>query len=423
MSIDLTLEAAQAMDRADPMSAWRGEFHVPPGPGGRPATYLCGNSLGLQPRQAVTEVARVMADWQRLAVLGHHGGGADWLTYQDRLAPPLARLVGAAPLEVTAMASLTINLHLLMASFFRPTRERYAILVEAGAFPSDRYAMAAQLRHHGLDPAHALVQVGPRPGEDCLREEDVEDAIRREGDRLALVLLPGIHYLTGQRLDMARLARAAREAGAVFGLDLAHAIGNVSLSLHDWDVDFAVWCSYKYLNAGPGATAGLFVHERHHEADLPRLAGWYGHELRTRFRFDEAFVPERGAAGWQVSNGPILGMAPLAASLAQFDAAGLDALRERSSRLTGYLESLVDARLGGRVEVVTPRDPGARGAQLSVRATGGRDAGRTLFERLAAAGVVCDWREPDIVRLAPAPLYNSFEDCWRCVDAALSPPA
>jgi len=423
VSPDLTLEAARAMDAADPMSAWRGEFHLPPGPGGRPATYLCGNSLGLQPKQAVAEVARVMADWQRLAVLGHHGKGADWLTYQDRLAPPLARLVGASPPEVTAMASLTINLHLLMASFFRPTRERHAILVEAGAFPSDRYAMAAQLRHHGLDPAAALVQVRPRAGERCLREEDIEAAIRREGGRLALVLMPGIHYLTGQRLDMGRLARVAHEAGAVFGLDLAHAIGNVPLSLHDWGVDFAVWCSYKYLNSGPGATAGLFVHARHHDTDLPRLAGWYGHELRTRFRFDEKFVPERGAAGWQVSNGPILGMAPLAASLAQFDAAGLEALCERSARLTGYLESLVDARLAGRVEVITPRHPAARGAQLSIRATGGRDAGRALFERFAAAGVVCDWREPDILRLAPAPLYNSFEDCWRCVDAALSPSA
>jgi len=423
MTPDPTLDAAQAMDRADSMSAWRGEFHLPPGPQGRPTTYLCGNSLGLQPKRAVTEVARVMADWQRVAVLGHHGHGADWLTYQDRLAPSLARLVGASPVEVTAMASLTINLHLLMASFFRPTRSRHAVLIEAGAFPSDRYAMAAQLRHHGLDPSTALVQVGSRPGEDCLREEDVEDAIRREGERLAFVLMPGIHYLTGQRLDMKRLATAAHEVGAVFGVDLAHAIGNVPLALHDWDVDFAVWCSYKYLNAGPGATAGLFVHARHHDSDLPRLAGWYGHELRTRFRFDESFAPERGAAGWQVSNGPILGMAPLAASLEQFDAAGLDALCARSARLTGYLESLIDVRLAGMVEIITPRRAAARGAQLSVRATGGREAGRALFEGLAAAGVVCDWREPDIVRLAPAPLYNSFEDCWRCVDAALNSSA
>jgi kynureninase len=417
VSHEPSLEGAQALDRSDPLAPWRGEFHFPDGPGGRAATYLCGNSLGLQPRQAVAEVARVLADWQRLAVGGHHGGGADWLTYQDRLAPSLGRLVGASAAEVTAMGSLTINLHLLMASFYRPTRDRHAILVEGGAFPSDRYAMAAQLRHHGLDPDRALVQVAPRPDEWCLREEDVEAAIRREGERLALVLLPGVQYLTGQCLDVARLARAAHQAGAVFGLDLAHAVGNVPLALHDWDVDFAVWCSYKYLNGGPGATGGLFVHLRHHEQDLPRLAGWYGHELRTRFRFDEKFVAERGAAGWQVSNGPILGMAPLKAALAQFDAAGLDALVSRSRRLTAYLESLLDGHLGDRLEIITPREPASRGAQLSVRSRGGREGGRLLFERLASAGVVCDWREPDIIRLAPAPLYNSFEDCWRCVDA------
>jgi len=416
MSTGLTLDAARAADEADPMSSWRGEFHFPDGPGGRPATYLCGNSLGLQPRQVVAEVARVLADWQRLAVLGHHGGDAHWLTYQDRLAPPLGRLLGAAPEEVTAMASLTINLHLLMASFYRPTRGRYAILIEAGAFPSDRYAMAAQLRHHGLDPEVALVQVAPRAGEFCLSEEDVEAAIEREGDRLALVLMPGVQYLTGQAPDLGRLCRAAHAVGARFGLDLAHAIGNVPLSLHDWGVDFAVWCSYKYLNGGPGATAGLFVHSRHHDTDLPRLAGWYGNELKTRFRFAEGFVPERGAAGWQVSNGPILGMAPLTASLAQFDAAGLDALVARSRRLTGYLEALLDALLGEGIEVLTPREPHRRGAQLSLRSREGRNPSRALFDRLVAAGVVCDWREPGIIRLAPAPLYNSFEDCWRCVE-------
>jgi kynureninase len=412
------LEHARALDARDPLSSFRGEFHFPDAPGGGPCTYLCGNSLGLQPRQAVAEVARVMADWQRLAVHGHHGGDAHWLTYQDALAPSLGRLLGAAPAEVTAMASLTINLHLLMASFYRPTRERHLILVEAGAFPSDRYALAAQLAHHGFDPRSALVQVAPRPGEHCLREEDIRSAIRRNGERLALVLLPGVHYLTGQCLDVAPLARAAHEAGACFGLDLAHAVGNVPLALHDWQVDFAVWCSYKYLNGGPGATAGLFVHQRHHDADLPRLAGWYGHELRTRFRFDERFVPERGAAGWQVSNGPILGMAPLRAALAQFDAAGLDALVARSRRLTGYLEALLEERLGERLEVITPPSPAARGAQLSVRARSGRDESRRLFERLLGSGVVCDWREPDVTRLAPAPLYNSYEDCWRCVEAA-----
>lgn len=421
MSMDLGRNAARTLDHADPLAHWRGEFHVPDGPDGGPTAYLCGNSLGLQPRSVVTEVGRVLADWQRLAVLGHHGAGADWLTYQDTLAPSLARLVGATPQEVTAMASLTINLHLLMASFYRPTRDRYSILIEAGAFPSDRYAMAAQLRHHGRDPSDSLVQVAPREGESCLREEDIEAAISREGERLALVLLPGVQYLTGQCLDLARLARSAHDVDAVFGVDLAHAIGNVPLALHDWGVDFATWCSYKYLNGGPGATAGLFVHERHHDADLPRLAGWYGNELKTRFRFDQRFVAERGAAGWQVSNGPILGMAPTKASLEQFDAAGFEALVARSRRLTAYLESLLEARAGHALEIITPRAAAARGAQLSVRARGGRDAGRSLHERLMAAGVICDWREPDIIRLAPAPLYNSFEDCWRCAEVLSQP--
>jgi kynureninase len=421
MSMDLGRNAARTLDHADPLAHWRGEFHVPDGPDGGPTAYLCGNSLGLQPRSVVTEVGRVLADWQRLAVLGHHGAGADWLTYQDTLAPSLARLVGATPQEVTAMASLTINLHLLMASFYRPTRDRYSILIEAGAFPSDRYAMAAQLRHHGRDPSDSLVQVAPREGESCLREEDIEAAISREGERLALVLLPGVQYLTGQCLDLARLARSAHDVDAAFGVDLAHAIGNVPLALHDWGVDFATWCSYKYLNGGPGATAGLFVHERHHDADLPRLAGWYGNELKTRFRFDQRFVAERGAAGWQVSNGPILGMAPTKASLEQFDAAGFEALVARSRRLTAYLESLLEARAGHALEIITPRAAAARGAQLSVRARGGRDAGRSLHERLMAAGVICDWREPDIIRLAPAPLYNSFEDCWRCAEVLSQP--
>ena len=418
MNLPLDLAHARTLDERDPLSAWRREFHFPDGPGQAPATYLCGNSLGLQPRQVVTEVARVLADWQRLAVQGHHGGDAEWLTYQDALAPSLARLVGAKPVEVTAMASLTINLHLLMASFYRPTRDRHAILVEAGAFPSDRYAMAAQLSLHGIEPGRGLVQVRPRPGADCLDEEDIEAAIARESGRLALVLMPGVQYLTGQCLDIPRLARAAHQAGAVFALDLAHAVGNVPLSLHDWEVDFAVWCSYKYLNGGPGATAGLFVHECHHDADLPRLAGWYGNELRTRFRFAEGFVPEQGAAGWQVSNGPILGMAPLRASLAQFDGAGLGALVARSRRMTAYLEALLEARLGDTIEIITPRQPEARGAQLSIRERSGREGCRVLFDRLIAGGVICDWREPGVIRLAPAPLYNSYEDCWRCVEVA-----
>jgi kynureninase len=416
MTADFSLEAARALDAADPASARRAEFHFPRTPDGREALYLCGNSLGLQPRRAATDVAAFMAEWQRLGVLGYHDPGADWLNLHERLAPTAAALAGARRLEVVVMNSLTINLHLLMASFFQPTRERHVILIEHGAFPSDRYAVASQLRWHGFDPAAALVQVGPRTGECHLRHEDLLAEIARLGPRLALVLLPGVQYLTGQRLDIAALTDAAHREGAVAGFDLAHAMGNLPLELHDWNVDFAAWCSYKYLNGGPGATAGAFVHERHFETAAPRLSGWWGNDLESRFEMAEGFRPYRGAAGWQVSNHPLLGMVPLQASFAQFAAAGLPALRARSILLTGWLEKLLDARLAGRVEILTPHDPGARGAQLSVRLQGTRGSGRALFDRMLARGLTCDWREPDVIRLAPAPLYNSYEDCWRAVE-------
>jgi kynureninase len=423
MSAEHTLEAARARDAADPASARRAEFFFPHMPDGREVTYLCGNSLGLQPRRAAADVVAFMGEWQRLGVLGYHDPGADWLNLHERLAPTAAALVGARPPEAVVMHSLTINLHLLMASFYRPERERNVILIERGAFPSDRYAVASQIRWHGLDPADALVQVDTRPGEPLLRHEDLVAAIRRLGPRLALVLLPGVQYLTGQRLDIAALTAEAQGVGAVAGFDLAHAAGNLPLALHDWNVDFAAWCSYKYLNGGPGATAGAFVHERHFGSSAPRLAGWWGNDLDTRFEMAEPFRPYRGAAGWQVSNHPLLGMVPLQASFALFEAAGLPALRARSMQLTGWLESLLDSRLGERIEILTPRDPEARGAQLSVRLRGTRGSGRALFDGMLARGLTCDWREPDVIRLAPAPMYNSYEDCWHAVqliDAALS---
>jgi len=415
MTPGTSLDWARAQDAADPLASLRNEFHFPDGPDG-PATYLCGNSLGLQPKRAATEIARVLDEWRHLAVLGHHHGDSAWMRHEYRLAAPLARLAGALESEVIAMHSLTINLHLLMASFYQPARERVVVLIERGAFPSDRYAVVSQLHWHGLEAADALVELAPRPGEDCLRSADIEKTIAEIGDRLALVLLPGIHYLTGQVIDMAGVVRAAHATGARVGFDLAHAIGNVPLALHDWGVDFAVWCSYKYLNAGPGATGGAFVHERHHSPDTPRLAGWWGNDLGSRFEFAQAFRPARGAAGWQVSNHPVIAMAPLKASLGHFDAVGLPALVARSRRLTGYLESLLDEHLGDRVEIITPRDPLARGAQLSVRLRAGAGSGRETFGTLIERGVICDWREPDVIRLAPAPLYNSFEDCWRAVD-------
>ena len=415
MKKELTLEAARARDAADPANRRRAEFHFPRAPDGRKVLYLCGNSLGLQPRRAAEDVLAFMNEWQELGVLGYHDPGADWLNLHERLAPTAAALAGASTAEVVVMNSLTINLHLLMASFYRPTRERHVILIEQGAFPSDRYAVMSQIAWHGRDPASSCIQVGPRAGEQLLRHEDLIGEIDRQGPRLALVLLPGVQYLTGQRLDIRALAEAAHRVGAVAGFDLAHAIGNLPLALHDWNADFAAWCSYKYLNGGPGATAGAFVHERHFDSAAPRLSGWWGNELESRFEMAAEFRPYRGAAGWQVSNHPLLGMVPLQSSFAQFAAAGLPALRERSISLTGWLEQLLESRLGNRIEILTPRDPDARGAQLSVRLRGTRGTGRELFDRMLAAGLTCDWREPDVIRLAPTPLYNSYEDCWRAV--------
>jgi len=364
VSGDLSLNAARARDAADPLARWRAEFHFPLAPQGGAALYLCGNSLGLQPLRAAGEVAKFMGEWQRLGVLGYHDARADWLNLHERLAPTLATLAGASIPEVVAMNSLTLNLHLLMASFYKPTRERHVILIEQGAFPSDRYAVVSQIEWHGLDPATSLVQIAPRPGEQLLRHEDLVAEIERIGPRLALVVMPGIQYLTGQLLDLGALAKAAHAVGARAGFDLAHAMGNVPLSLHDWGADFAVWCSYKYLNGGPGATAGAFVHEKHFDANLPRLAGWWGNDLANRFEFGADFRPYPGAAGWQVSNTPLLGMVPLKASLELFAAAGFPALCARSRELTAWLERLLNERLGERIEILTPRDPKQRGASF-----------------------------------------------------------
>jgi kynureninase len=416
MNAEYSLEAARARDAADPANARRAQFHFPRRPDGAEVTYLCGNSLGLQPRAAAGDVEAFMAEWRNLGVLGYHDPRADWLNLHERLLPTAAALAGARPAEAVVMHSLTINLHLLMVSFYRPTRERNVILIERGAFPSDRYAVASQVAWHGFAPEASLVQVGPRAGEHLLRQEDLVGEIERQGERLALILLPGVQYLTGQRLEIAGLAAAAHRVGALAGFDLAHAIGNLPLELHDWDVDFAAWCSYKYLNGGPGATAGAFVHERHFAVARPRLAGWWGNDLDTRFEMAEPFHPYRGAAGWQVSNHPLLGMVPLQASFALFAAAGMPELRRRSIALTGWLERLLESRLARRIEILTPRDPAARGAQLSVRLGGACGGGRALFDRLLAGGLTCDWREPDVIRLAPAPMYNSYEDCWRAVE-------
>jgi kynureninase len=407
---------AAALDAADELREFRGRFRLPLGPDGRPSIYFCGNSLGPQPSDAAARVQEILDDWARLGVLGHHAGDRAWLPYHERFAAPLARLAGAAPDEVVLMNALTVNLHLLMVSFYRPRGARRRVLIERGAFPSDRYAVVSQLRFHGVEPEDALLEVAPRPGEMLLRTEDVIETIDRAGDTLALVLLPGVQYLTGQVLEMAAITAAGRRTGAAVGWDLAHAIGNVPLRLHDWDADFAVWCSYKYLCGGPGAIAGAFVHARHaQDASLPRFAGWWGHDKATRFAMGPEFAPIAGAEGWQLSNGPILSMAPLVAALELFDAAGIERLRRKSLSLTAYARRQLAARCGERVRVVTPAGD-AGGCQLSLQLRDGAEAARRTFARLEAAGVIGDWREPDVIRLAPAPLYNTHAEVERAVD-------
>jgi len=404
---------ARQLDDADTLSPLREKFRLPAGEDGEPAIYFCGNSLGLQPVAARGIVEEELSTWARLGVEGHFAGTAPWYDYHRRLTAGLARLAGALPREVVAMNSLTVNLHLMMTSFYRPTPARHKVLMEDGAFPSDSYAVQSHLRNHGFDPAAALLVARPRPGEDLLRADDLLSLLEEKGGEIALVLLGAVNYVTGQAFDSRGVAQIARRQGCAVGLDLAHAIGNIPLALHDWDVDFAVWCSYKYLNGGPGAAGGCFVHERHaRAAGLPRLAGWWGNDPATRFemRRVQDFIPAEGAEGWQVSNPPILAMAPLRAALDRFDEAGMDALREKSIRLTGYLEALLDRIPGNAYRILTPRDPGARGCQLSVRT---RVAGRALVQALREKGLVADFREPDVLRLAPVPLYNRFTEAYR----------
>jgi kynureninase len=422
---------ARSLDAADELGAMRREFELPREQG-RTLIYLCGHSLGLMPRSARRAVDVELDRWAALGVDGHfpdarpprgrpralraaHGG---WLDYHTQFAAPLAELVGAYRDEVVAMNTLTVNLHLLLASFFRPTPQRYKILIERDAFSSDRYAVESQLRWHGLDPQTALLELGSRAGSFELDRERYDALLGAEGERIALVLLPGVQYLSGERLDLAAYAAAARRYGCAVGFDLAHAIGNVPLALHDSGADFAVWCSYKYLNAGPGAVGGAFVHRRHAAAaELPRLAGWWGHERSRRFLMEPKFVPLKGAEGWQLSNPPILSLAPLAASLALFSAAGIKRLRRKSLLLTRYLDWHLRRELEGRVQFLTPADPQRRGCHVAVQFAPPPRNPRAFAARLRAAGVVADWRRPNVLRLAPVPLYNRFRDVYGAVQA------
>jgi len=404
-------EFSLGLDASDPLSRLRERFEIPAGEDGRPQIYLCGHSLGLMPKTARAAVEQELDDWGRLGVAGHFEATTPWYSYHERFRDQGASLVGARPGEVVMMNSLTVNLHLMLMTFYRPTARRHAVLIEADAFPSDRYAVTSWIRHQGLDPETSLCLARPRDGESNLRTEDVERLLQERGHEIALVLLPGVQYLTGQVLDIERLTAAARRHGCRVGFDLAHAVGNVVLRLHDWQVDFAVWCSYKYLNAGPGAVGGCFVHEVHgDDPSLPRLSGWWGNDPQTRFAMPVDFVPRRGADGWQISNPPIFSMAPLSASLALFDEAGMPALRARSERLTAYLLRMLEIHAGDTLEVITPLDPARRGCQISLRLRRPRG---DLVAALAACGVVCDFREPDVMRISTVPLYNGFHEIWR----------
>jgi kynureninase len=415
-----TLEDARRLDAEDPLKSFRAEFLFPHHPSNNPV-YLVGNSLGLEPKGTRDAVLRELDAWASLGVEGHFTKAVDgkgpiepWFSYHELFAKRGADLVGALPGEVVAMGSLTTNLHLLMVSFYRPTSTRNKIVIEKGAFPSDRYAMASQARFHGLDPASTVVELAPRDGEDLLRTDDVLRFIDEHGDSVAVFVMGGVNYYTGQLFDIRAITQAARKKGIVVGWDLAHAAGNALLRLHDDDVDFAAWCTYKYLNSGPGSVGMAFVHERHARSfDLPRFWGWWGNDPKTRFTMGKEYEPQPGAAGWQISNAPVLSMAALHASLELFDKATMPALRKKSEKLTGYLLSLVDEIITerpGSLSVITPRDPQARGAQLSLRRRGDPEG---FLKLLGERGVFADFRRPDVIRVAPAPLYCSFEDCWR----------
>lgn len=409
-----SLEAAQAMDAADTLRSYRDRFYIPTFHE-KSVRYFTGNSLGLQPKSTREYIQQELDDWAKWGVEGHFHGKNPWFAYHEFLTEKAARVVGALPKEVVITHSLTTNLHLLMVSFYRPEGKRTKILCEAKAFPSDLYALESQVRFHGLDPETDLVGLAPREGEHVLREEDILNKIAELGDTLALVMFGGVNYYTGQLLDMPEITKAGHAVGAMVGFDLAHAAGNVLLKLHDWDVDFAAWCSYKYMNSGPGGVSGMFVHERFaNRPDLPRFAGWWGYDKNTRFQMEPGFKPMEGAEGWQLSNAPVISMAAHLASLDIFDEVGMERLKAKSELLTEYLEFILDELTAKydeqcRFEIITPREKNRRGAQLSILVHG---KGKALFDALSDRGVVADWREPNVIRVAPVPLYNSFEDVY-----------
>ena len=409
-----SLAFAQEMDANDPLKAFRDKFYIPTFHD-KPIRYFTGNSLGLQPKATREYILEELDAWAKFGVEGHFLGKRPWFAYHENLTEKAAKIVGALPIEVVVTHSLTTNLHLLMVSFYRPVEKRTKILCEAKAFPSDQYALESQVKFHGLDLQENLVEVFPREGEQLIREEDILAKIEELGDELALVMIGGVNYYTGQLFDMETITKAGHNVGAIVGFDLAHAAGNINLKLHDWGVDFAAWCGYKYLNSSPGGVSGMFVHERHaYNPELPRFAGWWGYDKETRFLMQPGFNPMKGAEGWQLSNAPVLGMAAHLASLDIFEEAGMERIGEKRDLITAYLEFVIDTiseknKARCTFELITPRDKTKRGAQLSIMAQG---QGKALFDALTEEGVVADWREPNVIRIAPAPLYTSFEDCY-----------
>ncbi|WP_100628634.1 kynureninase [Algoriphagus formosus] len=412
LSYSYTEAFAQEMDQNDPLRKFREHFFFPK-VNGQEALYFCGNSLGLQPKSVKDYLNKELNNWAEMAVDGHFHGEDAWYHIRKKSKPALAEILGAQEHEVVAMNNLTVNLHLLMVTFYQPTKERYKILIEAGAFPSDQYMLESQVKWHGLDPETTIIEIKPREGEHTLRTEDIVAEIKRHGKELALVNMAGLQYYSGQLFDMKAITKAAHEVGALAGFDLAHAAGNAPLSLHDWEVDFATWCSYKYLNSGPGNVSGIYIHEKYAERpDLPRFAGWWGHDEAQRFLMEKGFIPMFGADGWQLANSNVLALAAHQASLDIFHEAGIKNLRKKSELLTGYLEFLIREISGesGILEIITPENPSERGCQLSLLIHQG---GKAVFDEWYQHGVVGDWRNPNVIRLAPTPLYNSFMDVFR----------
>jgi len=408
MEYQKDLAFARKMDKADALHKYRAQHHLPVQKNGEPFVYLCGNSLGLQPKATEAHILQELLDWKNLGVEGHFHAKKPWMPYHEFLTEAMAKVVGAKPIEVVVMNTLTVNLHLMMVSFYQPKGKRNKILIEADAFPSDKYAVQSQIKFHGFSPDDCVIELKARTGEVCLREEDILEVIDAQGDEIALILLGNTNYYTGQFFDMKTISKHGHAKGCMVGFDCAHGAGNVSLNLHDSGCDFAVWCNYKYLNAGPGSMGGAFVHERHaYNKDLPRFEGWWGHNKDTRFKMRDAFDPIPGSEAWQLSNPPILAMVSVWSALQLFDEIGMDKLRKKAIALTGYMEYLVNTLGDDVINIITPSDPKQRGSQLSIQVN---NADKKLFDKITKAGVIADWREPDVIRVSPVPMYNSFED-------------